>query len=647
MTRSGVDEARRALELVDAAWAERDIPAIVAHLSAAVRGFTSAGDSRAAAMACVRLGDVYSNLMGNCAAGRAWFVRARRLVGDEPPCVEQGWAAIAEMGCEVPDPDELLAGSELALERARRFGDVNLETKALADGGLARVQNGRFAEGMAMLDEAMALACGPADDAGTAAKSVCSFFTACYVSGDFERAGVWTDLIATRGLLDQGTPNGAFLAGHCDSVRAALLVEMGQWTEAEAVLVAAKQLFEATMQVTSSWHPDIALADLRTRQGRYTDAEALLVGKDQRPDALLPQARLHLARGDHELARAAARRGLRSMGDDRMRATELMLVLIDAELAAGDVQAASAACALLVERSRSLDLPTLRARCAGAHARAVAANGDLQGAISVLDGIVHEVDPVRLAWIHATLLIELAQLRERAGDIAGARLDAAAAVAALQQLDVTVPVEAAQLLDRLTGRRQVPAPSAAATLARDGKWWTATCDGVRVRMQDSKGLAYLADLIAHPGCERHALDLVDRVEGIDPEGIDRRALGDAGELLDATARTAYRHRIETLRAEVDEALAAGMLERAEEIETELDRLVAQLAAAFGLGGRTRRSSSASEKARLNVTRAVRAAIARITGALPAAGSALDRHVRTGLYCSYEPAAGELVWIVQS
>ena len=167
MSGSGVDEARRALEMVDAAWAARDIPGIVAHLSAAVRGFTAAGDSRAAAMACVRLGDVYSSLMGNSTAGRAWFVRARRLVGEEPPCVEQGWAAVAEMGCEVPDPDELLAGSQIALARARRFGDVNLETKALADGGLARVQAGQFVEGLAMLDEAMALACGPADDPAT------------------------------------------------------------------------------------------------------------------------------------------------------------------------------------------------------------------------------------------------------------------------------------------------------------------------------------------------------------------------------------------------------------------------------------------------------------------------------------------------
>jgi hypothetical protein len=501
---------------------------------------------------------------------------------------------------------------------------------------------------MAMLDEAMALACGPADDTGAAAKSVCSFFTACYVSGDFERAGVWTDLIADRGLMDQGTSNGAFLSGHCDTVRAALLVEMGRWGEAEAILVAARERFRTAMQSMSSWHPDIALADLRTRQGRFADAEQLLIGKDQLPDALLPQARLHLARGDHDLARAAAQRGLRSMGDDRMRATELLLVVIEAELAAGNASAAAAASDTLVARCRSLDVPALRARSAGAHARALAAEGDVQGAIAVLETAVAELDPVRLAWIHANLLIDLARLRDAAGDAAGARLEAAAAIAALQPLDVVVPAEATLLLDRLTGRTVTSAPSAAvATLSREGKWWTAVCDGARVRMQDSKGLSYLADLIAHPGCERHALDLVDRVEGLDAGGLDRRALGDAGELLDSKARTAYRHRIEALRSEADEAIEAGMLERAEAIQDELDQLVAQLAAAFGLGGRGRRAASAAEKARLNVTRAIRAAISRLAQALPEAGVALDSHVRTGLYCTYAPVDGEPRWIVQS
>ena len=98
-----------------------------------------------------------------------------------------------------------------------------------------------------------------------------------------------------------------------------------------------------------------------------------MLGKDQAVQALLPAARLHLARGDHDLARAAALRGLRVIGDDRLRAVDMLTVLIDAELASGDVDAATAASADLSARTRGLDLPALQARTAAARSRALAA----------------------------------------------------------------------------------------------------------------------------------------------------------------------------------------------------------------------------------------------------------------------------------
>ena len=185
-------------------------------------------------------------------------------------------------------------------------------------------------------------------------------------------------------------------------------------------------------------------------------------------------------------------------------------------------------------------------------------------------------------------------------------------------------------------------------LTREGKWWVASFAGTTVRLQDSKGLCYLAELVAQPGSERHVMDLVDRVEGVSQTGeVDRRALGDAGPALDSQARAAYRRRVEELRAAADEALAAGQLEAAEAVQGEIDMLVAELARAFGLGGRDRQTASAAERARLNVTRALRASIAKLVDALPAA-QVLDQRVRTGLYCAYEPAAGDEVrWVVQS
>src|SRR5262245_33557290 len=423
-----------------------DVDGLLAHLSTAVRGFTAAGDNRRAAMASARLGDMIATSLGNLPAGRAWFARARRLVADEPPCIEQGWVAVAAMGCEVDDPAELLAAAELALDRARRFGDVELETKALADAGLAHVQTGRIDEGMALLDEAMALACGPAPRGLMVAAAACSFFTACYHAADFARADSWADLLRRHGLIGPATGPAIYLSSHCDSVHATLLVELGRWGDAEALLPRAAEEFRAVMP---AWHPDIALADLRVRQGRCTEAEQLLLGWDQYLQALLPTARLHLARGDVDLARAAARRGLHVVGADRLRAAELLTVLVDAELAAGDGAAASTACAELASLVADVAVPPLRARSACACGRALVAAGDPGGAIAVLEDARADLDPQRLPLVRATVDLALAAAHDAAGDAAAARLAAAAAADMLGRLDVVVAPPDAALLARL------------------------------------------------------------------------------------------------------------------------------------------------------------------------------------------------------
>jgi tetratricopeptide (TPR) repeat protein len=632
-----------------------DLDAHVAQLSAAVRDATAKGDRRRAALACVDLGQTYENALGNLTAARAWFTRATRIIAEEPPCVEQGWVAVAAMGCDVDDPAALLAAAELALDRARRFGDVNLETKALADAGLAHVQSGRTSQGMALLDEAMALACGPAGGSGAAAKSVCSFFTACYHAADFSRASSWTGPLKQHGLLGTNSGEGVFLSSHCDSVHATLLMELGRWGEAEGVLLRSIEVFEAAMPFPA-WHPAIALADLRVRQGRLGEAEQLLLGKDQALQALLPAARLHFARGDAALARAAALRGLRGLGDDRLRAIELWIVVVDAALALGEREAAIEAERQLEARARDLDVPPLAGRAAVACARVALSRSDGKRALAVLERSLHRLDPSQAPWLRALLSLELARVHDAVGDRAAATVEAQAAKTLLASLDVVISPDEERLLERLVSpaRQSSAPPRIVASLERTERWWSVSCGTTRVRLPDGKGMRYLAELVATPGAEQHALDLVDRIEGLHHAGdagddatLDRRALGDAGPALDARARAAYRARIEELRAAAADAVERGQFEAAEAAQDELDQLVGQLAQAFGLGGKERPTGSAAERARLNVTRALRSAVARIAEALPEAGGALDRQVRTGIYCCYEPRQGSISWVVQS
>ena len=133
-------------------------------------------------------------------------------------------------------------------------------------------------------------------------------------------------------------------------------------------------------------------------------------------------------------------------------------------------------------------------------------------------------------------------------------------------------------------------------------------------------------------------------EGLPPETpdsapgeVDRAVrLRNAGPILDPEAKAAYRRRLEELEAEIAEAEAWRDGERAERAREEKEFLVQALAGAVGLGGRDRLAASAAERARINVTRAIKAALARIQEHSPALGRHLARTVRTGIYCSYAP-----------
>ncbi len=645
---TGGDDGAAAMERGLAAIAVLDFDGAIVHLSKAIRELEVAGDRRAAALAAARLADVYHNGLGNRSASRPWYRRAVELVADDEPCVEQGWAAVAPMGCEVDDPAELLANADLALDRARRFGDIGLEIKALADGGLARVQAGDVRDGMSMIDDALAQACGWGADLDVIGRSVCSFYTACWYTADFQRAADWTRALRQRGILDPVPGSQVYANSHCESVRATLLCHVGRWSEAEAVLERAEQQIEALMP-GASWHPQIARAELRILQGRLGEAELLLLGRDDAIQALLPMARLHLARGDHELAAAAARRGLRLMADDHVRSATLLDVAARAALAAGDVDAAATASAELDRRVGELevDVPVLTVGAARVRSLVQAARGDRDAAQESLRGALAHLAgtdlPVHALWVH----LDLARLLEP-HDRGEARIEAHAARALLDRLDVQLDLADTALLERLLTPLDSAEPgrTRTATLRANGNWWVVASDDTSVRIRGTKGMRYLHDLIAHAGTEQHVLDLVDRAEGVATDGLDRRRIGDAGPLSDAAARDAYRRRVHELREQIDDALAIADDDRAAALEVELDAVVAELAASFGVGGRERHAASAVEKARLNVTRAIRAAIATVTEALPGAGAVLDRRVRTGTYCVYEPEAADgIVWSV--
>jgi len=221
-------------------------------------------------------------------------------------------------------------------------------------------------------------------------------------------------------------------------------------------------------------------------------------------------------------------------------------------------------------------------------------------------------------------------------------LDPSAASAALAEARaIAADCGMTRLLAVLDQAEQPGKPGHLTLRHEDDFWLVGFADAV-TRVPDSLGLRYLDLLVRQPGRELASLDLVRLAAASGPaaaaaeDGLHDASGTGADEVLDPQARAAYRQRLGALDEELAEAGAWHDTERASRLRAEKDFLVRELAAATGLGGRPRRLGAESERARLNVTRAIRSAIAKVRDRAPAAAAHLDQAVRTGTRCSYSP-----------
>jgi hypothetical protein len=166
------------------------------------------------------------------------------------------------------------------------------------------------------------------------------------------------------------------------------------------------------------------------------------------------------------------------------------------------------------------------------------------------------------------------------------------------------------------------------SLTREGDLWSIVCGGQVLRSKHSRGLELLDVLVKNPNREFHVLELgtSDSSEAIDT--------GDAGELLDARAKQAYRRRIGELEEELLQAQAWADTGRRDRLSAELEFLREELSRGVGLGGRDRRAPAAAERARVNVQKRLASAVKKIAEALPELGRHLNLSLKTGTYVSY-------------
>lgn len=426
-----------------ALWWLNDISAAHHHRTLAYTGYKQKGDLRQAALIASWLAREQVFMHGNAVAMNGWFARADWLQRQIGPCLESAWCNMLKASMvEEPEGLEQIAGQ--TIEIARSYGDENLEAFALAFRGLAGVVRGRVEDGMAQLDEAMTMATsGEVVDFMTISEIFCVLLSACEAAGDLVRSEQWRR-IAAEYAERHHCP---FLSAYCRTTYGSLLTTLGRWQEAEIALTKAIEAFDAGHRGLRI-HAVFKLAELRVSQGKLEAAQALLAGFEDQEAALAPLARLHLARGEAEMARAVLAQALKSTAKPTLYQIPLLDLLAEVMLALDDVAAAGQAAeaqAALAQKTGSDFLMAQAALTQGKvrlHVGAADAGDYFATAIQLLQRYERSLlaGQARLEMAHAL----------QASDPAGAAAWAKAALATFERIGAASKVsETASLLRKL------------------------------------------------------------------------------------------------------------------------------------------------------------------------------------------------------
>ena len=354
---------------------------------------------------------------GNMAAANGWMARAESLLEGMEECAAHGWLTLDRAPWS-RDPFEREQLARAALTIARRFGDTDLEFGSLALLGDAYVHAGRVAEGMTLLDEAMAAVTGgEVVGIATVGEIYCRLLGACERAADVRRAEQWMSVAADYVAW------GDFVPPTCRLHYGGILIATGRWAEAEEELLTAIRTFDAGYRAMRHI-PLLRLAELRVLQGRFEEAERLLEGSESHSAARRLRATIALARGDLALAEELARVCLEGEDPSDPACAPLLELLVDIQLAREDADAAAESLGRLAELAGSSGEDRVSASAEFAAGRVLASEGDEQASSRLQTALKRFLD-LDLPLAAARAQLELARaLAFRAPDaaVAEARL---------------------------------------------------------------------------------------------------------------------------------------------------------------------------------------------------------------------------------
>jgi DNA-binding CsgD family transcriptional regulator len=295
---------------------------------------------------------MHLSLRGEMGRATGWLGRAQRLVeraGHE--CVEQGYLLLPLMFQHEAGGD-FQAAAAVAGEAAatsERFGDRDLFGLAVHMQGHLLIKQGRVAEGLGLLDEAMVAVTTGELSPIVSGIVYCGVILGCQDAYELSRAREWTAAL-TKWCQQQ--PDMVSFTGRCLVHRAEILQLQGAWPDAlEEARRAGLRCAEGNNQLAAG-EAAYLQGEVQRLQGEFAAAEesyreASRCGWEPQPGLAL----LRLAQGNGDAAAAAIRRVAGETTEPPRRAG-LLPAYVEIMLAVGDVQEARGACRELEEISK-------------------------------------------------------------------------------------------------------------------------------------------------------------------------------------------------------------------------------------------------------------------------------------------------------
>jgi len=333
-----------------------------------------AGDTRGAVRSAFWLAMVLLENAEPAVAG-GWVARSQRLVeGLEEDVVERGYVAIHLFFQRLfaGELDEAAPLAEEVADYGRRFADRDLVAMGQCLRGRLMIYRGRVAEGLSLLDEAMAGVSAGGVAPAFAGGIYCALIEACQEISDFTRAEQWTSALGQWCDTQDGLVT---FTGQCAVHRGQIMRLHGALDEALEELDRAQRRYVAAGSPPAAGLAWAERGDILRIRGDLSAAEeafdrALTFGHDPQPALSL----LRLAQGRTSAAQAAVRRLLAEPRDPVHR-VQLLPAAVEVLVAAGELDEAATVAVELTSLAEHLGSTAVRARAHHARGQVQLAQG--------------------------------------------------------------------------------------------------------------------------------------------------------------------------------------------------------------------------------------------------------------------------------